>query len=139
MAKQFPIKRVGGFLGACALFLLVVPSGCDSGTARVTGTVRFKGMLLTSGSVKFIGVDGQSKSTAIAENGAYQIDNPPLGTVTITVKTHPRVPKGLTNTREDGSKDQHEGVPDKYGIPDQSGLTFTVRKGSQTYNIDLDP
>jgi hypothetical protein len=29
-------------------------------------------------------------------------------------------------------------VPAKYGLPDQSGLTYTVQPGSQDHNIDLE-
>jgi hypothetical protein len=112
---------------------------------EVSGTITFKDRTLTSGSVIFVGQDGESSSSAIAEDGSYRIENAPLGPVTIAVASHPRQPPGLMNSpgkaaalRED-PKDGTVKIPQKYEDHKTSGLAYTVERGSHTFNIDLKP
>jgi hypothetical protein len=93
----------------------------------------------------FVGQNGQGKSTAIAEDGSYRIEKVPIGPVRIGVASHPRVPPGLKNSpgkasasRED-PKDGTVKIPKKYENHETSGLNYTVERGSNTINIDLEP
>jgi hypothetical protein len=119
--------------------------GCAPGVTEVSGKVTFKDQPLSSGSVKFVGQDGQSKSSAIAEDGSYLIKSAPIGPVKIAVVSHPRAPLGLTKSPKQPTgprgdpKDGTVRIPDRYTVPESSGLTYTVESGSHTFNIDLKP
>jgi hypothetical protein len=145
MAKRCIGKRLLGILTILWLFLALALIGCDPSVAEVSGTVTFKDRKLTSGSVIFVGQDGESSSSAIAEDGSYRIESVPIGPVRIAVASHPRVPPGLMKPpgqaaalRED-PKDGTVKIPKRYEDHETSGLDYTVQKGSHTFNIDLKP
>ena len=145
MTKMCSSKRLLGFLTILSLFLGLPLLGCGPSVTEVSGTVTFKDRRLTSGSVIFVGQDGESSSSAIAEDGSYRIENAPLGPVRIAVASHPRVPPGLMNSpgkapasRED-AKDSTVKIPQRYDDHETSGLAYTVERGSHTFNIDLKP
>jgi hypothetical protein len=128
-----------------SLFLGLALLGCGPSVTEVSGSVTFKDRILSSGSVTFVGQDGESSSSAIAEDGSYRIENAPIGSVRIAVASHPRVPPGLMNSpgkasasRED-PKDGTVKIPQKYEDHETSGLAYTVERGSHTFNIDLKP
>jgi hypothetical protein len=145
MAKPYKSKGLPGFLTILSLFLALALLGCGPSVTEVSGTVTFKDRRLTSGSVIFVGQDGESSSSAIAEDGSYQIENAPVGPVRIAVASHPREPPGLKRPpgqaaplRED-PKDGTVKIPKKYEDHKTSDLSYTVKRGSNTFNIDLEP
>jgi hypothetical protein len=145
MTKMCSSKRLLGFLTILSLFLGLPLLGCGPSVTEVSGTVTFKDRRLTSGSVIFVGQDGESSSSAIAEDGSYRIEKAPIGLVRIAVASHPRVPPGLMKSpgqaaalRED-PKDGTVKIPEKYEDHKTSGLDYTVERGSHTFNIDLEP
>jgi hypothetical protein len=145
MAKRYISKGLPGFLTILWLFPALALLGCGRSVTEVSGTVRFKNQTLSSGSVTFVGQDGESSSSAIAENGSYRIENAPIGPVRIAVASHPRVPPPLGKSpgqaaalRED-PKDGTVKIPKKYENHETSGLDYTVERGSNTINIDLEP
>ena len=92
-----------------------------------------------------MGQDGESSSSAIAEDGSYRIENAPIGPVRIAVASHPRVPPPLGKSpgqaaalRED-PKDGTVKIPKRYENHEKSGLAYIVERGSNTINIDLEP
>ena len=93
MTKMCSSKRLLGFLTILSLFLGFALLSCSPSVTEVSGTVRFKDQTLSSGSVTFVGQDGESSSSAIAEDGSYRIEKAPIGLVRIAVASHPRVPK----------------------------------------------
>jgi hypothetical protein len=119
--------------------------GCGPSVTEVSGRVTFKDRILSSGSVTFERQDGESSSSAIAPDGSYLIENAPLGPVKIAVASHPLVPPGLIKSpgqaedRRGDLKDGADKIPDRYQDPQKSGLTYTVERGSHTFNIDLKP
>ena len=145
MTKLCSSKRLLGFLAILSLFLGLALLSCSPSLTEVSGKVRFKDQTLSSGSVTFVGQDGESSSSAIAEDGSYRIENAPLGPVRIAVASHPREPPGLKRPpgqaaplRED-PKDGTVKIPKKYENHETSGLDYTVERGSNTINIDLKP
>lgn len=61
--------------------------GCGSGgPGKVVGTVSVKGKKLNSGTLHFTGSDGKAKSAGITQSGQYELHDPPLGQVTVTVE-----------------------------------------------------
>jgi hypothetical protein len=145
MTKLCSSTGLLGFLTILCQFLAFALLGCGPSVTEVSGIVTFKDRTLSSGSVTFVGQDGESSSSAIAEDGSYQIENAPIGPVRIAVASHPRVPPGLMNPpgqaaalRED-PKDGTVKIPQKYENHKTSGLAYTVQRGSHTFNIDLKP
>ena len=151
-----------GLLAFCVLF---IPTGCgpnfkDRGVVRGKVTVGKKA--LTTGVVVFYAKNGVSASASIDPDGNYVMNDAPLGEcmVTVTVPSLPSDPmvsarlKGGSMKFPEGPKDPTKPAsPDlpsaprvpkevvpidiKYSSPGNSGLSFTVKKGEQTYNIEL--
>lgn len=126
-------------LGVClAAGLTVALAGCGgSSKATVSGTVTYKGEPLPAGMIAFIGKDNQVASGAIEPNGHYSVRNVPIGPVKISVTPPPaplqdsKPPEGMPTTKS-------VSIPDHYKDPEKSGLTYTVKSGSQDHPINLD-
>ena len=144
--------------------VLFMCAGCSSKTTGVVkGQVVFFDKKLTAGTVAFEAQDGKRVGSGnIDFNGNYTVNDAPVGPCRVTVRV-PQVgmiPPGMraaakppgnmppmkppggeadvpTPSLIDPSKIVQ--VPGKYANPETSGLTFTVEKGEQTYNITLTP
>jgi hypothetical protein len=116
----------------------------------VSGTVTFEGQPLPSGTVLFHAADGRVEHALIAEGGRYAITSTSLGPARITVRSHPTAPAGMPFSgtppaaeaeRTRPTPEQHDGkylvIPLRYLDPETSGLTYTMRDGTQTHNIVL--
>jgi hypothetical protein len=132
-------------LGTLGLvFLTIAATGC-SRRGQISGTVKLEDQPLTGGTVSFIFPDQTMRSGGIGPDGAYRVDDVPVGTAKVTVRTHSRVPPGLTAPKgvpsPPGAKEQPAmvAIPKRYGDPDRSNLTCDVRGGEQTFNIPLTP
>jgi hypothetical protein len=148
----------------CLLFCpLMLALGCG-GSGRsvehveVKGRVLHKGEPLPGGRVTFVATDrGFAISADIDEQGNYTI-KAPVGAVIISVDNRmlsrqgvaaaKNLPKGAGRPpSEGGGKDMlkeappvkgtYKQIPSKYYLPETSGLTYTVQKGSQTHDIEL--
>ena len=144
MSKPCSSKGSLGLVTNFWLFLTLPLLGCGPDVIEVSGKVTFKGRPLSSGSVIFVGQDGQPKVSAIAKDGSYLIKNAPIGPVKIGVASHLTVPPGLNPLGKATSpgghpKDDTEKIPERYKLPENSGLTCPVERGSHTFNIDLKP
>ena len=122
----------------------------DSG-AVVVGTVKYGGEDVQYALVVLQGADGSTAAGMIDEEGRYRIPNAPLGEVRVGVNSN--AARGLYQTAlmrggaMTGSPDGKTGrkkvslrfidVPVKYLDPAGSGLTTTVAKGENTFDIDL--
>ena len=138
-----------------AFMALVGMSGCGAPTGAVSGKVMFKGAPLKGGNVTFIpvGDDKHPVSSIISEDGGYSIDKLPVGNVKITVETSslkppPRAvaaysppagqnPSGYQPPDPGAGAKHYVPIPDDYSDKDKSGLTYTVKSGSQPYDILL--
>jgi hypothetical protein len=138
---------------------LVLPAlllclGCGGRKGEVSGKVTYRGKPLPAGAVTFFGPGDQMVgSAAIFADGAYRIPKVPVGPVRITVSAPATIRDPKAPQRKGGKRiDPHDrkaieeakkslirlDVPSKFGLPDQSGLTYTVQPGSQEHNIDLE-
>jgi hypothetical protein len=124
-------------------------------TVTVSGKVAYKGEPVTFGAVAIYGADGQTASGRIDADGHYTVDKVPIGDVKMAVLTpNPTTPKGSSKGRlKSKGKVKYSGaevpsmdwvskfvaIPARYKDPDQSGLTFTVKSGEQTIDLDLKP
>jgi len=138
--------RLSGRLSlAFLLALLVVVGGCKKdkdAKDSVSGKVSYKGSPV-SGIVVFVGGDGKEASSPINPDGSYSVPNPPQGQVKILVKGM-AAPKGLDKQLPKdapqlgpGSGPGGAAPPEKYSKTNTSDLTFEVKTGKQTHDIEL--
>jgi hypothetical protein len=119
-----------------ACFLLALAwCGCGPSArpGQLTGKVRFRGSVMPSGTVTFLGADGKSLSAVIAQDGTYVVSGVAPGVAKISVEYHTRAPRGL------GGGPGTIDLPRHYANPETSGLTCEVSGGPQTFDIELKP
>src|SRR5262249_32301451 len=127
----------------------VLVSGCGGKTNLVSGKVTLNGSPLKGGLVTFLGAGKAQAVANINNDGDYQMDNPPVGTVKVTIMQLPtNLPmRGTAPPRSAIARapvpdlkppSAGEPVPRKYQNPD-NGLTYTVTRGRHTFDIHLDP
>jgi hypothetical protein len=112
---------------------------------EVTGKVLYKGKPLPGGMVTFVTADGFASKGIIDEDGSYTIKTL-VGDVKICVdntmlaRKGPAPKKGAGKSKEpapEQPKGKYVPLPRKYSNPDTSGLSWTVKKGKQTHDIEL--
>jgi hypothetical protein len=150
------------------LLLLPALAGCGTGKGTVSGKVLYKGKAVPGGYVTFRPADGrQNEFTAtIDENGDYEatvaageaticVDNRNLANdpgdgkrVAPTLPPGIKLPPGFASggdrpagpapraaEKQDG---RYVPIPPKYYTAETSGLKYTVKRGSQQYDIVLE-
>jgi hypothetical protein len=130
-------------------------SSCEKGTrleetgATLEGTVTYKkqpvkyAMIVVTGGGAFGSSSGQ-----IGEDGRYKIDNCPTGQVKIAVITEAVKMQVMMSGgqyagpdakgKKGGPAPKFIDVDKKFADPESSGITTTVNKGSNEYNIVID-
>jgi hypothetical protein len=150
-------------MGLVVLVLLIGLAGCSPANlrAKVKGKVKFFDKTLTAGTVAFTSKDGRIGTANIDFEGNYEMNDAPVGEVTITVSVPrmpmgpmpggaPKPPPGVPEMRPPGEigggstapaidPKKIVQIPGKYEKAETSGLTFTVEKGQQTHDITLSP
>lgn len=143
--------------GCLSIGLLILMTGCGKGSrgaqhAEVSGKVVFQGKPLPGGRISFVTAkEGLATTAIIDENGNYKIDAP-VGDVKISVDNsalqksrfgggpppkmhHPRPPG--SEAEDQPLKGQFVELPSQYKDPGSSGLTYTVKPGPQTHDVEL--
>jgi hypothetical protein len=134
-------------LSAAGMLLGVwLSAGCAGSkeTGDISGKVTYGGESLNGGTVGFVADNGREIKTAqITAEGTYKVAKVPVGQAAITVVTPP------PDTEEQLGKDKSDAkakvkpatpgidIPKKYSKPSLSGLSYEVKKGSQTHDIEL--
>lgn len=153
MTRIASLARCSRFLGVLCLLVPLALAGCTSKRGTVSGVVTYKGQPLGNGTVSFVSADGKGTTGAIQPDGHYQVNDAPLGPVTISVVTVPpppdaSAPKGwgglgkvtdpnLVGGGAAGSAGKYVKIPDKYKDAKSSGLTYDVKGGKQKFDIEL--
>jgi hypothetical protein len=115
--------------------------------ATLEGTIKYAGEPVYFAEVRVVS-DNSSAIGSIGEDGRYKVENCPTGTVKIVVDTNAargdytsmtmsgryKGPKG-EGAAGGGKPPKFVNVPSKYADPDSSGITTTVAKGPNTYDI----
>lgn len=137
---------------ASRLFLLGLFVGCGgsgSGTASVSGSIKYKGKPVAKANVSFTPAEGVSRAATglTDDNGYYKLGTfssndgalPGKYRVAIIARGPDRPPKpGETGSGMPGETMPGDPlIPVKYFAPDSSGLTFEVKKGSNAADFDL--
>jgi hypothetical protein len=116
-------------LFVCAALAL---PGCGGGTGEVSGVVKYRGEPLPGGTIPLYDATRGVWSSEIKPDGSYTVRTVPPGKARITVITPaaismPGMPPPKTIP-----------IRAKYNDAAQSGLTYQVRVGRQTHDVDLD-
>ena len=133
--------------GAAALLMLVLAAcGCGEEKATVSGTVRYRGKPLKSGTVTFTGTGNRTFAAKIDEQGRYTVSGLAAGSATATV-TSPRpvpaprikLPQPVEGAEGPSPAAQRGwfAIPPQYGEPNRSGLRYTLTGGDNNVDIDL--
>jgi hypothetical protein len=137
---------VRSFFGpGLALALLTLAAVGCGGRGDVSGKVSYKGKALVFGTVQFEASDKTIKQANIAQDGSYSIPGVPVGEAKVAVSSD--------NPRSSAFQPlQREGMPPPPPLPEVKGwfpippgyqdlskpkLTYTVKSGKNTYDIDL--
>ncbi len=155
MAQRYHIPAAA--LG-CTLFLLLAGCGGKENTGSVSGKVTFGSKTLTEGTVTFFAAGGKIKSSLIARDGTYTVQDVPIGPAKIAVIVHTELPVGFQTPQAlppktnvpfaAGSPVGGSGpantrhalpIPERYASPETSGLKCQVTDGPQAFPIALQP
>src|SRR5258708_4267839 len=100
-------------IGASCLFVMLAAAGCGCSQpkGRIDGKVLFRGKLLHSGTVMFVGADGDKSFAPISSEGVYKISGIAVGEAKISVVSHAGVPEGFRNLRGPPGQAAHSPVP----------------------------
>jgi hypothetical protein len=138
--------------------LLLLSVGCGS-KGTVTGTVSYQGTPITAGTIVFFPDSGEPAVNAPISDGKYTVDKVPPGPAKVSVtsdyaeggpnpmqismkrsgeKMPENLPEGARKLLQ-GAASAKKGVriPEDYSDSAKSGLTYTVKSGKQTHDIDL--
>jgi len=140
----------------CLLLGVVAISGCSGGLSTVSGKVTYKDKPVTTGSVQFMGNDGNPAVADINSDGTYTLKiRPGDFRVAITsvdkakeeerqkkMKEWRESAKGGTGPRTPPPIDRNAPsislIPEKYNTFDNSTLTATVKSGTnKDVNFEL--
>jgi hypothetical protein len=117
--------------------LAVLGCGGNKNEGQVSGAVTYQGKPLPIGTVSFLDSNNQPLASAAINDGSYAIPaKVPVGPVKVIVTTPGRA-SGRIGKKKSGESVTVISIPAKYGSADSSGLTYTVKPGAQTHDIDL--
>jgi hypothetical protein len=122
--------------------LAVLGCGGNKNEGQVSGTVTYQGKPLPIGTISFLDSSNQALASSAINNGTYALPvKVPVGPVKAIVTTPGSSSGGRRPTVVRNNKRVEKitviPIPGKYGSADQSGLTYTVKRGPNEYNIDL--
>jgi hypothetical protein len=140
--------------GAIVLPALAAP-GCGQPKSTVTGKVTYNGQPMPGGAVIFHTNNMTNEvSTSINPDGTYTAVNVPTGNATITISPGipPNMPAGILHKTPEDFKamasaklsetaipGKFQPIPDKYKDPARCQLYYEVKRGSNTFNVDMVP
>jgi hypothetical protein len=136
-------------LAAAWLVAVVLGCGGSSKTSSVTGRITYKGKPVPKANISFTPVEGATRAaTGLSDdNGYFKLGTlstsdgalPGNYRVSIIARGPDRAPKpGEVGSGMPGEMMPGDPIiPQKYFAPDSSGLTYEVKKGSNSADFDL--
>jgi len=128
-----------------AFVFLTLLSGCgENELATVSGKVAFQEEPISVGTITFVCQNGKVVSGNI-EDGKYTVGGLEVGSnANIAITTHEPSPMMRPPTGpEEGVPElpplKYVEIPERYGDPKQSGLTYQIAEGTQTHDLVLQP
>lgn len=159
------IRRLLVLLPALAVLAAGCGTGNPNAPGNVSGSVSYKGKPVTGGSVQFVSADGAAYVGSIGSDGTYAISDVAVGEMVVVVETESINPKLDDNVGKGTQAQRYQNVaqqpppggrgndgpnstsaespkyikiPEKYGKPKTSPLTYTVKAGRNVHTIELD-
>jgi hypothetical protein len=140
------MKRI--CLALLGLLPVLCLAGCSTGPklATVSGKVTLQGTPVTGGTVIFHAPDGKTGTGSIKGDGTYIATEVPYGSLQVSVIPMPammamsaptKAPPGTPMIPASPTERRPMSLPPKYSKPESSGLTATVSKKEETYDIPL--
>ena len=148
----------------CGLVIALV-EGCGAGQGDIHGQVKYQGKVVSRGSVVMVGGDRRPLVGRIESDGTYSLKGVPAGLVRIGVlspspgaaanslRRAPQNRKGPADlkakfgsqvahgeepgTAANAARGKWFPLPSEYEDPDTSGLTTEIRRGDNTFDIEL--
>jgi hypothetical protein len=133
--------RLGG-----ALLLAVLAAGCGRGIGNISGKVTCNGQPLAGGTITFYDSRNGTASSAIDQEGKYEIPAVCAGAVKVAIAVPLNIPfeSPGTSTKAASLPDPSKMVkrnapflPPRYLDPEESGLGFEVVRGRQNRDFTL--
>jgi hypothetical protein len=128
-----------------AALLTLAAVGCG-GYGDVSGKVTHKGKTLVWGTVQFEGSDNLIKQGNINSDGTYSLSGVATGEAKAAVSSiNPKSSDFQLRRPQEGgpqapARPEVKGwfpIPEKYNTPFKSGLTYKIKSGANTIDIDL--
>jgi hypothetical protein len=129
--------------------LIVVISGCGSGTVNMRGKVTYQGRPVLSGCVTVLNADGTASSGVIQPDGTYSVEGVKRGRVKVgVVCPDPQHARSILNPKagQIQGKNTHAQtkpgtggwypLPRDLGDPEKSGLECDVSSSRVTFDIE---
>jgi hypothetical protein len=152
MDPKLVIRSVFGFI-VVVVTIVGLTVAVGNRAAVVKGHVSLGGRPVIWGSVVLVGADGQSVAGRIQPDGTFTVPNAPVGEVTVTITSpDPLVQHYATQLKSSRDRipvnewgappvDRRQWfvIPKRYENAYESNLKFTVKRGSNEYNLDLAP
>jgi hypothetical protein len=133
------------FWVVAAVLLTSVALGC-AGQGDVSGKVSYQGKSLVWGTVQFEGSDGVVKHGNIKPDGSYTVEGVATGDAKLAVSSNNPQGSDFQPLQREGQPPRQPrpevkgwfAIPEKYNTPFKSGLTYTIKRGSNEHDIKLD-
>src|SRR5262249_55080680 len=125
-------------LGLLSLALV----GC-AGRGDVSGKVTYQSKAVPFGTVLFEGKDGSIQQGAIGPDGSYSVSGVATGEARVAVNSPNPKSSEVTPIDKKRKMERHPDVqgwfpiPKEYGTPSTSGLTYTIKRGANTIDIEM--
>jgi hypothetical protein len=142
----------GGVAGFGVLLMVVGLFFLSRPTCNVTGKVTFRGKPVYTGSVIIVGKDGVAAAGPIETDGTYVVQKAPVGEVTVGVvskdpvylhrisqlrSSRTPIPASALSTPTGLDRKKWFPIPKEYEEPVRSGLSLSIKKGDNQYDIEL--
>lgn len=134
---------------AGALIGLLAVAGCGQQLGSVSGKVTFRDRVVVYGTVFALCSDGITRPTNIEPDGSYRFENLPTGQIQFAVISPEPAEVDLSARRAGrgggpmpGSapaidKSKWFAIPEEFGDPRRSNVSFTLNAVGMVYNIQL--
>ena len=136
------INRCTTIFAALVFSMLFCGCGESEVRGRITGKVTFEGQAVSEGLVLFSNIEkGINMTSIIKPDGSYEVVTPKgngLPTGTYQVSVCPPRAKLVTGEAPPKIK-QHANIPAKYRDFKTAGLSLTVQKGENPFDIEMKP
>jgi hypothetical protein len=130
------------------LLAIVALAGCGAPQGTVSGQVKFQGQPLPAGKITFF-CEGGTKPVITRDltHGQYTMPEMPVGNARVAVATIEIKQDAVLGAMQSPTPTDVPAaatgpfvkIPDKYRMPDLSGLTYPIVAGKQTKDWDLAP